>query len=54
MEEIKAKKFIQITGSHLKTSNAVCEHCGQEQAHDVLGDNGKCDTCNKLVRKGLF
>jgi len=50
--EKKSTKKEAITT--LETSNAVCEHCGQEQAHDVLGDNGKCDTCNKLVRKGLF
>ena len=54
MEERKQNKSIQKTDLHSKTSNAVCEHCGQEQHHDVLGDNGKCDTCNQEVRKGLF
>jgi len=33
---------------------AVCEHCRQIQAHEVLGKDGSCDNCGKLVRKGLF
>ncbi len=54
----QTKKFTQKDETELLINSIElfvhCEHCGQIQAHEVLGKNGSCDNCGKEIRKGLF
>jgi len=59
MEEIKVKKFIQKTDSHLKTKQLFegdvhCYKCGQVQTYEGLMNNGECCNCGISLIGELF
>ena len=60
MEEIKTKKFIQKTDSHLKTSRNLfegevkCFKCGTIHTYESLLDGGRCTECKVELIGELF